>query len=111
VTVNKLPTHTVARTYRQLLFVLCNNDYTSDFNTRRSDELLQGPDRSVLRGRVRRTGQSCRRRRDQGLAGLHEAVRKSRRGKGVEQRPSPGQLPQVFPQRGPVRPAGQGPEE
>jgi len=79
--------HTSSRTHhRQLhtpLLVLCNNDYTcSDIKTRRKDELLQGPDRSVLRGRVRRARQSCRcghrdlrRRRDQGLTDLHEAVR------------------------------------
>jgi len=46
----------------------------------------------VLRGRVRRAGQSrrCghrhrRRRRDQGLPGLHETVRQAQRGTGAEQ--------------------------
>lgn len=71
-------------------------------------------DRLVLRRGVRLLRQarrSVRRRGDQGPAHLHEAVREAQRGTGAEQRPRAGQPHQVFPQRRPVRPTGQGLEE
>jgi len=71
----------------------------------------------VLRGRVRarpdqaRRARRRRRRGDQGPAHVHEAFRQDQRGTGAEQRARVGQPPQVFPQRGPVRPAVQRLEE
>lgn len=86
------------------------------FTFTRHDE-RKNSDRTVLRRRVRvpgqarRAGRRRRRRRDQRLADLHEEVRQDQRGTGAEQRPRVGQPSQVFPQRRPVRPTVQRPEE
>lgn len=80
-------------------------------------EQRQSLDRPVLRRSVRLPGQARRRagrlgrRRDQGLAHVHETLRQAQRRTGAEQRTRVGQPLEVFPQRRPVRPTVQGLEE